>query len=82
MGCNCKGTSKGISNKAHEKWLVREIYDLYKIEIGDKTIQYFTSEQRELVLEWYYQVYLNSIKVDYKKADHELNKLFDYHKLR
>ena len=80
-GCNCKGTNKGIANKAHEKWLVVEIKKLYDTEIGNKTIQYFTNEQRELVLEWYRWVYPNSIPVEYKKANTEIIKLFDYHKL-
>ena len=80
--CNCKGTTKGIANKSKERWLAMEIYDLYKIEIGDTKIQYFTKEQRELVLSWYEWVYPNSIPVDYKKANTELNKIFDYHNLR
>lgn len=81
MGCNCKGTSKGIPNKSNEKWLARDVYDLYKIEIGETTIQYFTKEMRQLVLDWYDMIYPNSIPVDYKKANTELIKVFQYHKL-
>lgn len=81
MGCGCKATNKGIANKAHEKWLVKEIYDHYQSEIGTTTIQYFTNDMRRLVLDWYSWVYPNSIKVNYKKANIELNKLFVYHKL-
>lgn len=81
MGCNCKGTSKGIANRAYEKWIVVDIKNLYDVEIGDTSIQYYTKEQRMLVGEWYEWVYPNSIPVDYKKADRELIKLFDYHKL-
>ena len=81
MGCNCKGTTKGIANRVNEKWIVEEVFNLYQIEIEDKTIQYFTSEQRQLVLDWYYQLYPNSIPVDYKVANRELLKAFDYHKL-
>jgi len=82
MGCNCKGTTKGIANRAQERWLVQDIYNQYVDIIGDKSIQYFTTEQRQQVRYWYYQAYPNSVEVDYKKADYELNKLFDYHKLR
>lgn len=81
MGCNCKGTTKGIPNKANEKWLAQDIYELYKIEIGQTTIQYFTKEMRQLVLDWYDMIYPNSISVDYKKANTELIKVFQYHKL-
>lgn len=80
--CNCKATGKGIPNRSSEKWLIKDIYDLYKIEIDDKSIQYFTSEQRQLVIDWYMWVYHNSKSVDYKTANRELNKLFDQHNLR
>ncbi len=82
MGCNCKGTTKGIANRAQERWLVKDIYNDYKELIGDKTIQYFTTEDRQQVKYWYYQVYPNSVEVTYKKADYELNKLFDHHNVR
>ena len=81
MGCNCKATSKGIANRASEKWLVQDVYELYKIEIGETRIQYFTKEQRDLVLDWYDEIYPNSIPVEYKKANNELIKLFQFHKL-
>jgi len=82
MGCGCKQTGKGIPNRASDKWLIKEIYGHYKTEIGDKTIQYFTSEERQLVIDWYMWVYHNSKSVDYKTANTTLNKLFDQHNIR
>ena len=81
MGCNCKGTTKGIANRSQERWLAQEIYQQYKETIGDTTIQYFTTEQRNFVRYKYYEVYPNSVEVDYKKANHELQKVFAHHKL-
>lgn len=81
MGCGCKQTGKGIPNRAGEKWLIKEIYDHYKTEIGNTTIQYFTKEQRQLVIDWYEWVYHNSKPVDYKTANNKLNYLFEYHKI-
>lgn len=78
--CNCK-SGKGIPNKVDDKWFVNHIYEQYKTNIGDKTIQYLTTEQREMIVGWYYTIYHNSKPVDYKIAYSELNKLFQYHNL-
>ena len=79
--CNCKGTSKGVPNRSREKTLIRHIYEQYQQVIGNTSIQYFTTEQRQQVRYWYYEVYTNSVEVDYKVANKELHKLFEYHKL-
>ena len=77
MGCNCKSTGKGVPNRTNQKWLIEQVYDAYQTEIGDKTVQYFTTEQRDKVLEWYYEIWYNSKPVDYKTANAELLKVFD-----
>ena len=82
MACNCKKTTKGIPNRSKERWLVQQVWTDYSKEIGDTTIQYFTSQQRQQVRYWYYQVYPNSVEVDYKHANRELIKVFEYHKLK
>ena len=81
MGCNCKATRKGIANRSGEKWLIQEIYTDYSKEIGTTTIQYFTSQQRQQVTYWYYQVYPNSIEVNYKTANKELIEVFKKHNI-
>ena len=81
MGCNCKATKKGVPNNEDQRWLAQDIHNQYKIMIGDKSIQYFTTEQREKVLEWYYLVWFNSVEVDYKTANKKLLYFFDKHNL-
>ena len=81
MGCGCKGTRKGIPNRKSELWLVKQIHQEYTSTIGDKDLQDFTSDDIGRVLDWYYQIYTNSISVDYQVAYRELIKVFDYHKL-
>lgn len=81
MGCNCKGTKKGIPNNENQKWLAQDLYNKYQVMIGDKSIQYFTKEQREKVLEWYYMVWFNSVDVDYKHANSKLLYLFEKYNL-
>ncbi len=80
MGCNCKGTTKGVANKSRERMFVLPIYEKYKEVIGDTSIQYFTTDQRNFVRYKYYDIYPNSVEVDYKKANSELIKVFQYHK--
>lgn len=80
MGCNCKGTTKGVANNSRHRGLILPIYEQYKETIGDTSIQYFTTEQRNFVKYKYYEVYPNSVEVDYKKANYELIKVFQYHK--
>ena len=80
MGCNCKGTTKGVANKLRERMFVLPIYEEYTKVIGDTSIQYFTTDQRNFVRYKYYDIYPNSVEVDYKKANSELIKVFQYHK--
>ena len=70
-----------MANYKYEKWRVVKIKEQYDQEIGNTTIQYFTKDQRTLVIDWYQTIYPHSPKVDYKKANRELIKLFEYHKL-
>lgn len=81
MGCNCRATKKGIANNKSDRSLALFQYEQYKPLIGDTKIQYFTKEQREKVLEWYYQVYPNSVEVKYTSANKSLIEFYKHHNL-
>lgn len=78
--CKCR-SNKGTPNRTNELWLVKEIYAKYNQLINETSIQYMSKEQRELILEWYYELYPKSVVVDYKTANKQLLKVFELHKL-
>jgi len=79
MGCNCKGTRKGITNRSQERWLVQDIFAKYQTLTGET--ETLTDEQNKQLKYWYYEIYPNSVEVDYTIAKRELINVFSQHKL-
>lgn len=75
MGCNCKGTKKGIPNRADDATYVNIAKTDLEKTIGDLEVDSLNSQQEQKVVEIYYFLYPNSVPVTVKQAYNKLKEL-------
>jgi len=75
VGCQCKGTKKGIANYENNSGVIREVTRTFNEEVGNLSYEALSPHQQEVTTKLYYDVYPNSKPVTSKQAYDKLTRI-------